>query len=445
MKTPSFVELKTLVEYLKEELTSSDCQLQEIQATEDGVVLTLYRFTQDPRTVYLVFDLDRPFPFLGLFHQSPWAKIKKTKPVGLFLNAHAKNLNLDEIQLVSELGRVVRFKLSNDSRQCQLEFRLIPKQPNLIVRLHEGRLKEKSISWYPVLELAEADPAYLNQTEDEARSIPFMMNQWIARRGVVRTSLAEKKMQDGSSPYEKWKKQRLKDIEKKTKALEAIQKQIAQLESDPWSEVGEFLKVHGFKNLKPEWSSFVNFKKSVSENIQQCFEKAKSSRLKSQGAWLRRRQLESEIQLMGDVSELQFEQHLKKQITSSAKKVERSVEGRYRKLGLGEQGLVCYMGKTALDNMNLLRQSKAWDYWIHLKDFPSAHAILHRQKNQSVSDQELVKCATWLVKEGLSEQKTQWGGKFSVVVVECRHVRPIKGDKLGRVTYHEARELLIAL
>ena len=49
------------------------------------------------------------------------------------------------------------------------------------------------------------------------------------------------------------------------------------------------------------------------------------------------------------------------------------------------------------------------------------------------------------MKEGLSEKKTQMGGKYSVLMVECRHVKPLKGDKLGRVTYHNAREFLIAV
>jgi predicted ribosome quality control (RQC) complex YloA/Tae2 family protein len=103
------------------------------------------------------------------------------------------------------------------------------------------------------------------------------------------------------------------------------------------------------------------------------------------------------------------------------------------------------MGKSAKDNIDLLRKAKSWDYWIHLKDYSSAYAIIHRQKEQSVSEQDLIKCAQWLIKEGRNEKKTQIGGRFSVVVAECRYVRPLKGDKLGRVTYHDAREILIAL
>ena len=37
------------------------------------------------------------------------------------------------------------------------------------------------------------------------------------------------------------------------------------------------------------------------------------------------------------------------------------------------------------------------------------------------------------------------GAKLAVVIVECRHVKPLKGDKLGRVTYHHPREMLITV
>lgn len=103
------------------------------------------------------------------------------------------------------------------------------------------------------------------------------------------------------------------------------------------------------------------------------------------------------------------------------------------------------MGKSAQDNVDLLRKSRAWDIWLHLKDYPSAYAILHRQKGQAVSDQTVLVAAKWLIKEGIGAKKNLSGSKLSVVFVETRHVRPMKGDKLGRVTYHNAREILITV
>ena len=155
--------------------------------------------------------------------------------------------------------------------------------------------------------------------------------------------------------------------------------------------------------------------------------------------------LKQEIEALSDLSEQKFEQFLNLQHSKKSGPAVRKVEGRLRKMQIEESGLVAYMGKSAGDNMDLLRRSKPFDLWLHLKDYPSAHAIIHKQKDQKINDADIMKIAAWLVKEGLSEKKTQAGGKFSVVMVECRHVKPLKGDKLGRVTYHNAREMLIAV
>lgn len=444
VKTPSFFELKTLVEILSEELVGS--QLQEVNATEDGLVLTMYRFNHIPRMKYLVFDLDKPFPFLGFFDQHPWPGRKKNKPTGLFLNAHAKNLFVQKIEVIERFGRVVEFVLGRDERQVRLQFRLIPKQANFLVETKDEKNRLKTISWYPVHELAESDFHTTGGEEENQRSIPFLMKQWLDRRSLLSQSTrAQGVAKSTLSPYEKWQKQKEKDIVKKTNALAGIQKQIDLYQSEPWAQVGEHLKVQGFRNLPPEWSVHVAFDKSVSENMQNCFGQAKTAKSKIHGAVQRQQLVQNELTELQDLSEKRFEAEMKKSADKKNKAPPRSVEGRVRKLNVNDQNVVSYMGKSAQDNLDLLRKAKAWDYWMHLKDYPGAHAIIHRQKDQSIPEQDLIKCARWLVKEGLGEKQVQLGGRFAVVMAECRHVRPIKGDKLGRVTYHEGREFLIAL
>jgi hypothetical protein len=248
------------------------------------------------------------------------------------------------------------------------------------------------------------------------------------------------------SPYEKWKKTREKDLQKKEKALDAIARQIEKFRTEPWAEVGEFLKSSGLQRLPPEWSPYANFEESLSWNIQHCFDRAKAARSKITGALERQSSLTREIESAKDLSEEVFEKFLLRQAERpSTKKPERKIEGRVRKFTLESAGLVAYMGKSAADNMGLLRKAKPFDLWLHLKDYPGAHAVLHRNKEQSVADQDLRSVAAWLVREALPEKQIGLGGRFAVVWVECRHVRAIKGDKLGRVTYHNAREILIAV
>ncbi|MEK6627917.1 MAG: hypothetical protein AABY53_04775 [Bdellovibrionota bacterium] len=435
MKTPSFLELKTLVEYLTHELQGS--QLQEVMSTEEGLVLSFYRFNKDPRISNLVFDLDRPFPFLGYFFDNPWSRQKKTKPISLFMTAHAKNHHFKSIEVFEELGRVVKLSLDDD---CLIEFRLIPRQTNLIVKKNK-----KSISWYPVKDLAQNDPNYTLNTDlsdgEEVRSISFMMKQWLRRRGGATSNAAE----NVSNPFEIWKKNKEKDLAKKKKALVGVEEQINKFINEEWSKVGEYLKTYGLKNLKPEWSVYIDYKKSVSVNMQNCFEKSKAAKSKIKGAESRLAVLKQEIALLSNLTLEKYEQFLNLQNSKKNKVPDRKIEGRLRKTLIEESGVVAYMGKSAADNMSLLRKSKPNDLWLHLKDYPSAHAIIHVQKNLKISDLDIKRVATWLVKEGLSEKKTQLGGKFSVVIVECRHVKPLKGDKLGRVTYHNAHEILIAI
>ncbi|AZZ35956.1 DUF814 domain-containing protein [Bdellovibrio sp. qaytius] len=437
MKSPSFSEFQTIIQYLHDELIGS--QLQEVISTEDGLVLGFYRFVHEPKAVWLVLDLDTQFPFVGMFSQNPWLKIKKTKPVALFLNSHFKNTHLKEVRVLENFGRVAEFDFSHPDKQLVLQLRLIPKQPNVIVHA-EG----KTVAWDKPRDLVVAT---LDENfESENRSIPFLFKQWFDRR--AKTKVNESSVGSaGGSPYEKWMQQRKKDLQKKQKALQQIDEQKNELLKTPWAEIGNHLKTHGFKDLPLEWTPYVDFKQKPSFNIEKAFEKSKQVAHKILGAEERKKQLALEIELASDVSEDRFQKHLGDLSVKQAKQgLRKATEGSFRKLNIdGENPVSVLMGKNAGENLKLLRQAKAWDLWIHLKDYPSAYAILQKPKDKNVSDHVLIQASQWLVKESIKNKKQMDGAKLSVVIVECRHVKPIKGDKIGRVTYHHPREMLITV
>lgn len=436
MKSPSFSEFQTIIQYLHEELIGS--QLQEVISTEDGLVLGFYRFVHEPKAVWLVLDLDTQFPFVGMFSQNPWLKIKKTKPVALFLNSHFKNAHLKEVRVLENFGRVAEFDFSHPDKQLVLQLRLIPKQPNVIVTA-----QGKSVAWDKPRELVVA--TIDENFESENRSIPFLFKQWFDRR--AKTKVNDTGVNSGQSPYEKWMLQRKKDLQKKQKALQQIDEQKNELRKVPWAEIGNYLKTNGFKDLPVEWSPYVDFKQKASFSIEKAFEKAKQVVHKIAGADERKKQIALEIELVADVSEKRFQQHLSELAVKQAKQgLRKASEGSFRKLNIdGENPVSVLMGKNAVENLKLLRQAKAWDLWIHLKDYPSAYAIIQKPKDKNVSDQVLIQASQWLVKESIKNKKHMDGAKLSVVIVECRHVKPIKGDKIGRVTYHHPREMLITV
>ena len=182
----------------------------------------------------------------------------------------------------------------------------------------------------------------------------------------------------------------------------------------------------------------VDRSESLSWNIEHCFAKAKQLVSKKEGA---RERLEELVQEIASLEKAKFtEKAQKNQLVDLMQKT----EARGRKLHL-ESGALAYCGKSAADNLALLRQAKAWDYWLHLKDYPGAHAIIHRQRDQEVPVGEIQEVASWVARESLSSKSLLVGQKVAVVMVECRFVRPIKGDKLGRVTYHGEKTFNLTL
>lgn len=411
MKAITQQELQTFVSYFFPLLEGA--QLQEVLASDRGLALSFHRETH----YWLILDLVPNTPMILLFeNQCPFKKGPKPKPLGLFLNSHARNLYVTEMSVQAQWGRVVKLVLANKTSRCEIEIRLIPKQCNVIVKA-----AGKTISWEKALELNEAP---IVENPPEPRSLEQLHEEWLAeQKGTKQTAL---------DPVVQWEKQRQKDLEKKRKALDEIQKQIESDKHLLWQEAGQFLKTNGTLDVPEHLKSYISANESLSWNIENTFSKAKQLVGKKDGARERLQELETEI------ARLEKAQFKEKQSKPQLIDLMSKADARGRKLTL-ESGALAYCGKSAADNLALLRQAKAWDFWLHLKDYPGAHAIIHRQRDQEISQNEIQDVAAWVARESLSSKSLMVGQKVAVVMVECRFVRPIKGDKLGRVTYHSEK------
>lgn len=415
MKALNIHELRTFAQYAEDALKEG--RLQEVWVNDRGLALGFFQHKMQ----WLVIDLVPNSPMVVLFEDQPvFQKSNKTKPVSLFLNAHGKNLFLESCEVLEEWGRVLLLTLSNGDRQCEIEIQLIPKQVNLLVRLGE-----KSISWEKPKELKPA----IEPPDVEERSLHQIREEWKAEQKSSPKGAAQ-------DPKTQWELQKQKDLQKRNKALTEIDKNLNEDRSSELYLLGEHLKTHGFSDLKAEWSAFVDTAKNLSWNIENAFHKAKQFEQKKSGALLRREKLLEEIH---GLEKAQYQQRIKKPLLDDLMK---KTDAKGRKLHL-ENGMVVYCGRSAQDNMNLLRQAKAWDFWLHLKDFPGAHAIVHRQREQQMGEKELQQVARWLAEESLAAKSLTLGERLAVVIAECRYVKPIKGDKLGRVTYHSEKNFVI--
>lgn len=415
--------LKELNQHCLELQEMIGAQLQEIETHPKGLALSLYRKGQ----IWWILDLSQQCPMSLVFYEhSPWGKKQSPKPLALFLNSHAKNLFLSKVSLKKDAGRVLEVDFMNSQKLCQLEIHLIPKACNVI-----ARTEEKSISWERPKDLG-APPQIENELN---RDLADIKTQWLEESQGQRPTQV-----DPGKVFlpEDWEKQRQKKLTKKKKALDELRQQLEADLAQKWQTLGELLKSFEIAELGNEWKEFLTKGIGRYEQMELAFSKAKQLEAKKQGTRERISILESEIETLqaATTAPPPAPQNKSSQMMKQA-----GAEGRIRKFG----DYTASRGKSAADNMALLRKARAWDIWVHLRDYPSTHAIVSLEKNQKLPESIIRQVALWVAAETRIAQKLPSGSKLDTVVAECRFVRPIKGDKLGRVHYQNERVFTVVI
>ncbi len=419
MKPLSTTEVQNLALELK---TFEGSRLQEVRLHGDLLCFGLYRAQH---IFWLVFDLNPRAPQVLLTDDLAFLpKREEKKPIILFMRAHIVGRKWSSIEAPPPLGRVLKLHLSakageeteaesagvESGAQTEIEIRLIPRAPNVIVTTFE-----KSIALHKPLELKPmaVQEEFVRQENSvlETRTL-----EWFAGR---------------STPaFAKPKTVASTNVAKIEKAIMSIEKDLLTKRSEKWSEVGEWVKLYQTLEVPSEYAAFINRKRNLAGNLDVCFSKAKEAQKKIGGAEARLRELRKQLQALqsGEALPHQKNQSEKSQLMKGAQ-----AKGRTFRL---VDGLTLFVGKSAEDNLRLLREAKPWYLWVHLRDEPSAHAVISRNKNQNVPATQLHEAAHHLLEKTFGErQKDHWGEKYTVLVAECRFVRPIKGDRLGRVHY----------
>jgi len=422
MKIPgpvlTYSELKAFAVWAQAQLAES--QLQEIWTNGEQLVFQFYKFKE----LYLLISLHPQQPRIAVFKERPKVE-KKSKPVTLFLSSHARNLRWEKMWTQEESGRVLYLSLTAKDKDCEIEIHLIPRNVNLLVRSGE-----KKIAWERPRELPTS------QNQEVLEAIDSNVDWWEVSRQWWQSRLKPADAKStGAATSGKKQDPRTRAVEKKQKALETLQAQLEKGEARRYKELGESLK--SSTEVPDEYQDLYNKKLSVIENMQKAFAKAKELERKRQGVLERVEILKKEI--------LKLEEDLKAHPTldfstahagpSVATKLLEKSNSKGRKKVFAD-GIEAVLGKSAGDNLAILRQAQAWHLWVHLKDDPGAHAIILRGRNQNVPQQVIEEVAEWVMKESSHGKGIGIGVRYEVIVVECRHVRPIKGDRLGRVTYH---------
>lgn len=417
MKAWTVSELDNIVSSLKPLVGA---RLQEIHTSENDLILGFY--TPDG-LLWLWVDLNALRPCLLPWSELPLHVPGKKNPLHLFLRAHFVDRILRYVRRHEEHGRVVLLTFGKEGDRLELELRLFPHGRNVL-----ARAEEKQIAWQKPKELLQAPTA---QTQEApARNLDQLREQWLALRG------GKEKRKSGAKSPQDLKAKLENELEKKKSALEKVREDLERKRNMPWKHVGDWLKANQSLEVPPEFDPFVDKRRKLSWNIEQCYSKARELEGKMFGTEKRIHLLHDEIQ--------QLEQRLlqplaKGRVEKPSPQPLQNLDAQGRTLKISNE-LTAVAGKSATDNLKLLRKARAWDWWFHLRDVPSSHAILFRNKNSKVGDHIVRQVVEWYVRQHLgAKYKKHAGEKIQILIAECRHVRPIKGDRLGRVTYHHER------
>ncbi len=362
-------------------------------------------------------------------HKSKFKNEKK--PIQLFTESHFKDSVLLDVSRDEVVGRKVDLEFStaesknsnplnssDESKPLRISICLIPSVMNISVFS-----LEKSVHLQKPKELPQMQEMDINILK--SRGLEVLKKPW--------TDIIPETSKDKSKPKLEPKSARQNEITKKTKALAKVQK---DLDAKTKTDFLDFAKLLGSdpEAAQLKYPEFYDNKINRHKLMDLYFEKYKIQVAKKNRVEERIAILQEEIQILKNLTD---DEWLKRQSQKVLKTPSFKTEVRTRKFQIN-QDLVAYLGKSAQDNLTLLRSAKAWHLWFHVKDLPSAHMIVFKDKSRVLKELEIQDALKWFISEIKSNTKGLNHASLDILVAECRYVKPIKGDKLGRVTYsHE--------
>ncbi len=98
------------------------------------------------------------------------------------------------------------------------------------------------------------------------------------------------------------------------------------------------------------------------------------------------------------------------------------------------EGYKIMLGRNEKGNINLLERSKANDWWLHLKDRPSAHMIINTDRRE-ISEHILYESAKLLAKLSVSKSSFSHGDKLLIDATRRKFVRIQNGANVLYTNY----------
>ena len=331
------------------------------------------------------------------------------------------------IQRDSSQGRWVDLHFLNaKNMEVVVHLILIPSASNIIIS-SEG----KKISLNRPKEL----PQFLESQGDwTVRPLEDVIQKW--SQFVLRIKESPQSRQKNQKGMDQ--DQRIKKIEK---AINNIQKDLESKNSKQFDVFARLLRVSQ-KQAEKDFPQYYDPTANPFKLSDEYFQKHKTEIKKMERTRSRLEDLDKELKVIKSMTDKEYlESQKSKERKASVDLLKfKEVSINTRRFQLADD-LVAYFGKSAEDNLKLLRLARSWNYWFHIKDVPSSHMLVFCSKNRNLKSEEIQKAVFWFVQKQPALSRLYQSGDFvEILMASCGHVRSLKGAPRGHVTYsHEKR------
>lgn len=414
MKALAENEIENLVQTLQ---VYVGAKAQELIVTDQICGLGVF---QNPGGLsWLWFQNHTWWPVLLPLKNPPFYKNTSVKPLLLFLRAHLLGLTIKSITRDQQLGRAVVVNFGHHEKMVELSFHLWPHGGNVIAKTDSNIMRLQKMS------APKEQTTLLNAERPEPRSLEQILREWSESLENIPKAKNEKKVEVQDI--------RAKQIKKLERTIAKVEAEVANKKQVPWRKIGEALQAQQNLEVPAEWEVFIDKRRKLSWNIENSFSQAKENEKKLAATELRLQILHEELQKWQQSEVVPIE--VEGKIPKAATKKNKEALSKFRSYPIAD-GVRLLIGRNAQENLAILRAARAWDFWCHLRDYPGSHGIISREKNQSIGGAVIHQAAQMLLKQTFGQKVAQHQDElFDMVVTQCRFVKPIRGDRLGRVNY----------
>ena len=401
--------LKELVRYLVQNTQN----IKLIKRIDNNIIIIEFN---NKNIIY--FDMSKGSSTVFKSQKNLNAKKDFNAPFDVALQKRFYNSKIENIEMYND-DKIINIKVNSSSSYkklstiLQLEF--TGKHTNIII-LDENRIIIEALRH--IDEFSSSRVVKVGIKLDEIPKQNFIPKMEVVED--IEKHLYKIYEEKESKNLENLKKQKIAQIKKKIKKLEKTinslpKKEELEIESNSLYEKANLIlsNLHNIKSYQKSFKTYDYEGNEVEISLEECaspsrysndlFKKAKKAKQKALHISLEKDNLDEKLEFLyrmvnglenaKDIEECEFLYPKKEKNQKRTKKAQP-----YESFFF--EGFKIMLGTSERENIFLLKNSKASDFWFHLKDRPSSHVIVQNSKKtipNSVIEQAAVICAKFSV------------------------------------------------